>query len=100
MNWDVDRRPGPGWLRLTHLDVPPPHPSEPPSASPASRSRRCPTVRRPSRDPPLNSRRDGTSTILGRTPPASRYSPDMSKHAYYGTDPLLKPENLDFADRL
>ena len=37
---------------------------------------------------------------LGRTPPASRYSPDMSKHAYYGTDPLLKPENLDFADRL
>jgi hypothetical protein len=24
----------------------------------------------------------------------------MSKHAYYGTDPLLKPTNLDFADRL
>lgn len=24
---------------------------------------------------------------LGRTPPASRYSPDMSKHAYEGTDP-------------
>jgi betaine-homocysteine S-methyltransferase len=37
---------------------------------------------------------------LGRTPPASRYSPDMSKHAYYGTDPLLKPTNLDFADQL
>ena len=23
---------------------------------------------------------------LGRQPPASRYSPDMSKHAYQGTD--------------
>jgi methionine synthase I (cobalamin-dependent) len=37
---------------------------------------------------------------LGRTPPASRYSPDMSKHAYYGTDPLLKPVSVDFADQL
>jgi len=26
---------------------------------------------------------------LGRTPPASRYSPDMSKHAYQGTDENL-----------
>ena len=26
---------------------------------------------------------------LGRTPPASRYSPDMSKHAYRGTDPKI-----------
>jgi betaine-homocysteine S-methyltransferase len=37
---------------------------------------------------------------LGRTPPASRYSPDMSKHAYYGSDPLLKPVSMDFADQL
>jgi betaine-homocysteine S-methyltransferase len=37
---------------------------------------------------------------LGRTPPASRYSPDMSKHAYYGSDPLLKPVSVDFADHL
>jgi betaine-homocysteine S-methyltransferase len=37
---------------------------------------------------------------LGRTPPASRYSPDMSKHAYYGSDPLLKPVSVDFADQL
>ncbi len=37
---------------------------------------------------------------LGRTPAASRYSPDMSKHAYYGTDPLLKPVSVDFADQL
>jgi betaine-homocysteine S-methyltransferase len=37
---------------------------------------------------------------VGKKPPASRYSPDMSKHAYYGTDPLLQPDNLDFADRL
>jgi len=26
---------------------------------------------------------------LGRTPPASRYSPDMSKHAYLGDDPVI-----------
>jgi methionine synthase I (cobalamin-dependent) len=34
---------------------------------------------------------------LGRTPPASRYSPDMSKHAYFGTDERLKQENLAFS---
>jgi hypothetical protein len=27
-----------------------------------------------------------TDEALGRQPPASRYSPDMSKHAYQGTD--------------
>ncbi|HEV2950570.1 MAG TPA: homocysteine S-methyltransferase family protein, partial [Actinomycetota bacterium] len=37
---------------------------------------------------------------LGRTPPASRYSPDMSKHAYFGDDPTLKAENRTFAERL
>ena len=37
---------------------------------------------------------------LGRTPPASRYSPDMSKHAYYGDDPSLKDANRRFAERL
>jgi betaine-homocysteine S-methyltransferase len=37
---------------------------------------------------------------LGRTPPASRYSPDMSKHAYFGSDPSLKPANREFAERL
>ncbi len=37
---------------------------------------------------------------LGRTPPASRYSPDMSHHAYLGTDPSLKRSNLDYAGRL
>jgi betaine-homocysteine S-methyltransferase len=37
---------------------------------------------------------------LGRTPAASRYSPDMSKHAYFGTDPSLRKENLDFAGEL
>ena len=36
---------------------------------------------------------------LGRTPPGSRYSPDMSKHAYFGTDKSLKAENLEFARR-
>jgi methionine synthase I (cobalamin-dependent) len=30
--------------------------------------------------------------VLGRTPPASRYSTDMSKHAYLGTDPKVRRE--------
>ncbi|HXF99025.1 MAG TPA: homocysteine S-methyltransferase family protein [Gaiellaceae bacterium] len=37
---------------------------------------------------------------LGRTPPGSRYSPDMSKHAYFGTDERLRPENVEFAEQL
>jgi betaine-homocysteine S-methyltransferase len=37
---------------------------------------------------------------LGRTPPASRYTADMSKHAYLGTDPTLKAEYRDYAERL
>lgn len=37
---------------------------------------------------------------IGRTTPASRYSADMSKHAYFGSEPSLQPENLAFADRL
>jgi len=37
---------------------------------------------------------------MGRRPPASRYSPDMSKHAYLGSDPSLQQENLAFAERL
>jgi betaine-homocysteine S-methyltransferase len=37
---------------------------------------------------------------MGRRPPASRYSPDMSKHAYFGSDPSLRRENLAYAERL
>jgi betaine-homocysteine S-methyltransferase len=37
---------------------------------------------------------------MGRTPAASRYSPDMSKHAYLGSDASLRQENLAFAERL
>jgi betaine-homocysteine S-methyltransferase len=37
---------------------------------------------------------------IGRTPPASRYSPDMSQHAYFGTDESLKAENREFAKDL
>jgi betaine-homocysteine S-methyltransferase len=37
---------------------------------------------------------------LGRTPPASRYSADMSKHAYFGDDPTLKDVNREFAEKL
>lgn len=37
---------------------------------------------------------------LGRTPPASRYSADMSKHAFLGTDATLKEENRAYAERL
>ena len=34
---------------------------------------------------------------LGKNPPASRYSPDMSKHYALGSDEKLVRENLDFA---
>ena len=37
---------------------------------------------------------------LGRKPPASRYSPDMSKHYAFGTDPSLKPENRAYTGKL
>jgi betaine-homocysteine S-methyltransferase len=37
---------------------------------------------------------------LGRTPPASQYTADLSKHAYLGTDPSLKAENREYAKRL
>jgi betaine-homocysteine S-methyltransferase len=37
---------------------------------------------------------------LGRTPPGSRYSPDMSKHAYFGTDESLKADNVEFSKEL
>ncbi|MBO0701900.1 MAG: homocysteine S-methyltransferase family protein [Candidatus Dormibacteraeota bacterium] len=34
---------------------------------------------------------------IGRRPPASRFSADMSKHAFYGTDASLKAVNTEFA---
>jgi betaine-homocysteine S-methyltransferase len=37
---------------------------------------------------------------LGRRPPASRYSPDMSKHILFGTDKRLRQDNLEFGRRL
>jgi len=37
---------------------------------------------------------------LGRQPPASRYSADMSKHAYFGTNVRLKKTNREFARKL
>jgi betaine-homocysteine S-methyltransferase len=37
---------------------------------------------------------------LGRRPPASRYSPDMSKHFAFGTDPSLDAEALGIAPQL
>ena len=37
---------------------------------------------------------------LGRTPPASRFSADMSKHAYFGNDTRLKKSNREFARKL
>jgi len=36
---------------------------------------------------------------LGRRPPASRFSPDMSKHILFGTDKRLRPENLEYGRR-
>ncbi len=37
---------------------------------------------------------------LGRTPPASRYSPDMSRHAFLGSDTRLKTVNQSYAGEL
>jgi betaine-homocysteine S-methyltransferase len=37
---------------------------------------------------------------LGRTPPASRYSEDMSRHVYFGTDPGLARHNLEYGRSL
>jgi methionine synthase I (cobalamin-dependent) len=37
---------------------------------------------------------------LGRTPPASRYSPDMTKHAFLGTDASISSEYRELAERL
>jgi betaine-homocysteine S-methyltransferase len=37
---------------------------------------------------------------LGRTPPASRFSPDMSKHSFLGTNSLLKEHNQAYATEL
>ncbi len=37
---------------------------------------------------------------LGRTPPASRFSADMSKHAFLGVDPTLKSHNQEYAREL
>jgi betaine-homocysteine S-methyltransferase len=37
---------------------------------------------------------------LGRTPAASRYSADMTKHAFLGTDESLKRENREYATEL
>ncbi len=37
---------------------------------------------------------------LGKNPPASRYSADMSKHYAFGTDAQLVEENLEFADKM
>jgi betaine-homocysteine S-methyltransferase len=37
---------------------------------------------------------------LGRTPPASRYTADLSKHYALGSDPTLKSGNQEYAQRL
>ena len=37
---------------------------------------------------------------LGRTPPASRYSADMSRHAFFGSDARLKDVNRSYAGDL
>ena len=37
---------------------------------------------------------------LGKQPAGSRYTADMSKHAYFGTNPLVKRENQEFSKQL
>jgi betaine-homocysteine S-methyltransferase len=40
------------------------------------------------------------SEALGRRPAASRYTADMSKHAFLGSDPSLKAQNQEYAQKL
>jgi betaine-homocysteine S-methyltransferase len=42
----------------------------------------------------------GVAEGLGRTPAASRYSADMSKHAFFGTDERLLQEYQEYAQKL
>ena len=37
---------------------------------------------------------------VGKTPPASRYSPDMTKHSFLGSDPLIARAYQDYAGQL
>jgi betaine-homocysteine S-methyltransferase len=37
---------------------------------------------------------------LGRTPAASRFTADMSKHAFLGTDERIRAENRAYAKQL
>jgi betaine-homocysteine S-methyltransferase len=37
---------------------------------------------------------------LDRTPPASRYSEDMSKHVFLGTDSTLRQQNIEYRSEL
>ena len=38
--------------------------------------------------------------VMGRTPPASKYSPDMSKHYALGSDKVVRKENREFIKNL
>jgi betaine-homocysteine S-methyltransferase len=40
------------------------------------------------------------AVALGRRPAASRYTADMSKHAFLGSDPSLKAQNQEYAQKL
>ena len=42
----------------------------------------------------------GLAEALGREPEASRYTADMSKHAFLGSDPSLKAQNQAYAEKL
>jgi methionine synthase I (cobalamin-dependent) len=41
----------------------------------------------------------GLAEGLGRHPPASRYSKDMSKHAFFGTDRMIRKIQTDYRDK-
>lgn len=42
----------------------------------------------------------GMAEALGKTPPGSRFSADMSKHAFLGTDASLRAQNQEYAKEL
>ena len=49
---------------------------------------------------PFTCNRYEITEALGRRPPASLHSPDMSRHSYFGTEPKIMARNREYAARL
>ena len=51
-------------------------------------------------DPAVGALHVKGAEAVGKTPPASRYSPDMTKHSFLGSDPLIARAYQDYAGQL